>query len=74
VRGSSRSARKAGKRFAEHDRPAFVYLAEDDTAYLNGLDTSDMGMADATVIPVELLPDLLEHVWEVTESAPVPTM
>jgi hypothetical protein len=60
--------------FAEHDRPAFVYLAEDDTAYLNGLDTSDMGMADATVIPVELLPDLLEHVWEVTESAPVPTM
>jgi hypothetical protein len=60
--------------FAEHGRPEFVYLAEDDSADLDGLNAKDMGMADATVTPIGLLPDLLEHMWEVTESPPILTM
>jgi hypothetical protein len=61
--------------FSERGRPAFVYLAEDDPpAELGLLSAQDMGSADATVTPTELLPDLLEHMWEVTASPSVTTM
>jgi hypothetical protein len=60
--------------FVEHGRTAFMYFAEDDVPGLETLGASDLGGVDATVTPIELLPDLLEHLWEVTESAPAFTM
>lgn len=61
--------------FAERGRPAFVLLAEEEPCpELALLGAVDMGSADATVTPRSLLPDLLEHMWEVTASPPVATM
>jgi hypothetical protein len=60
--------------FVDRKRGSFVYLAEGEQPRLEQLGAHDMGTVDATVTPIALLPDLLEHLWEVTESGPIATM
>jgi len=61
--------------FSERQRSAFVYLAEDEVPQsINELAFRDMGTADATFTAAALLPDLLEHMWEVTATEPLVTM
>ena len=54
--------------FRKHDKPSFVAYLEDDVAIPEGCDgiAQDLGLADFVVLSAELLPELLEHVVEVT--------
>jgi hypothetical protein len=54
--------------FREKDKPAFCCLIEDDswlTPAMQGSATN-MGLADMTILAAQLLPELLEHLVEVT--------
>jgi hypothetical protein len=57
--------------YAELGKPRFIYFCE-ETAAPPGL--RDLGEADAIVLPSELLPELMEHLYEVTAPRDVPRL
>ena len=53
--------------FHRRDRPLFVYKDEHGCVRLPPeLGVREMGAADMTILPATLVPDLMEHLWEVT--------
>ena len=56
--------------FGRFGKQSFVLFEEaGEVADLSGLATVDMGLADLSLISVELLPDFMEWIWEVTATS-----
>ena len=53
--------------YASRGKTGFAYFCEtEDYAHATAADLVDLGTADMTVLAAELMPDQLEHAWEIT--------
>ena len=53
--------------YADRGKPAFVYFEEQEPTQPPALPgTTDLGLAYAIAIPIESLPELVEHIFEIT--------
>lgn len=66
----------AARRFyAERRKAKFIYFLEgDDLSHAQAAGAVDLGEADCVLLPASLLPELLEHVYEVTAPRDVPRL
>lgn len=66
---------EARRWYAARGKQRFVCFAEAaDTEPLRGAGLRDLGEADAVLMPTSLLPELLEHVYEVTAPRDLPKL
>lgn len=66
---------EARRFYAEQGKARFIVFAEpDDMAPLASAPLTDLGEADAVLLPSDLWPELLEHVYEVTAPRDVPRL